>query len=304
MDVQVPLIQKPLNADYPMGTYRLTTNNNSSVLSSSTIENLSRSIQRNIDTKINRNSNDDAKQMSTSNKFFDAEQMKSYSFYQALISEFIGTLLLTLVCTSTGLPIASQSVPDINGALASGFITATIIVGFSHISGAHINPAVTVSFIIVGSIDLLRALLYIGMQLLGAASASYLLKLITPSAAQANLGMTIITNGVNLSQACIVETIITFILCYTVHSICDEHRTDIGGSKAFAVGLAVSIGCLFGGPYTGASMNPARSFGPAVVMNSWKNHWIYWLGPMLGSIIAALLYTRILKRSSSTKDFD
>ncbi len=223
-------------------------------------------------------------------------QIGTVAFYQALLSEFIGTMLLTLICTSTGLPISSKSVPDLHGALAGGFIIATIVVGFGHMSGAHINPAVTVSFLVACEIDAVRAFCYIGMQLLGAVSGSCLLKLIAPSHAQGNLGVNTITEGVTVSQAILVECIITFILCYTVHAICDKQREDIGGSKALAVGLAIIVGCLFGGPYTGASMNPARSFGPATVMNSWANHWVYWFGPLSGSIIAAIIYTYVLRQ--------
>jgi MIP family channel proteins len=223
-------------------------------------------------------------------------QIGTIAFYQALFSEVIGTMLLTLICTSIGLPITSKSVPDLHGALAAGFIIATIVVGFGHISGAHINPAVTVSFLVACEIDIVRALCYIGMQLLGAVSGSCLLLLIAPSHAQGNLGINTITGGVTVSQAIIVECIITFILCYTVHAICDKQREDIGGSKALAVGLAIIVGCLFGGPYTGASMNPARSFGPATVMNSWENHWVYWFGPLSGSILAAIIYTYVLRQ--------
>jgi len=223
-------------------------------------------------------------------------QIGTMAFYQALLSEFIGTMLLTLICTSTGLPITNQAVPALHGTLVAGFVIATIVVGFGNISGAHINPAVTLSFLVSCEIDIIRALCYIGMQLLGAISGSCLLKFLAPSHAQGNLGMTTITEGVTIFQAIIVEFIITFILCYTVHSICDKQREDIGGSKALAVGLSIIVGGLFGGPYTGASMNPARSFGPATVMNSWENHWVYWIGPLTGSVVAAIMYTFILKQ--------
>jgi MIP family channel proteins len=230
-----------------------------------------------------------------SDKLLCVSQIGTTAFYQALFSEFLGTLLLTLICTSTGLPIATKSVPDLHGAFVAGFIIATIVVGFGHISGAHINPAVTISFLVACQIDVIRALCYIGMQLLGAISGSFILKFLAPSHAQGNLGVNTITDGVTIAQAIIVESIITFILCYTVHAICDKQREDIGGSKALAVGLAIIVGCLFGGPYTGASMNPARSFGPATVMNSWKNHWVYWVGPLTGSVVAAIVYAYILK---------
>ncbi|CAF2395090.1 unnamed protein product [Rotaria sp. Silwood2] len=223
-------------------------------------------------------------------------QIGTLAFYQALLSEFIGTMLLTLICTSTGLPITSKPVPDLHGAFVAGFTIATIVVAFGHISGAHVNPAVTVSFLVACEIDIVRALCYIGMQLLGAISGSCLLKFLAPSKVQGNLGLNTITPGVTVSQAIVVEFIITFILCYTVHAICDKRREDIGGSKALAVGLAITVGCLFGGPYTGASMNPARSFGPATVLNTWNNHWVYWFGPLTGSIVAAIIYTYVLKQ--------
>jgi MIP family channel proteins len=223
-------------------------------------------------------------------------QIATMAFYQALLSEFLGTMLLTLICTSTGLPIATKSVPNLHGALVAGFIIATVVVGFGHISGAHINPAVTVSFLVACEIDVIRAFCYIGMQLLGAISGSCLLRFLAPSHAQGNLGLNTITEGVTISQAIVVESIITFILCNTVHAICDKNREDIGGSKALAVGLSIIVGCLFGGPYTGASMNPARSFGPALVMNSWQNHWVYWVGPLIGSVVAAIMYTCVLKQ--------
>jgi MIP family channel proteins len=233
----------------------------------------------------------------TSSKLFNVSELKTWRFYQELICEFIGTMLLVIVCTSTGLPVATKPVPDLNGALASGLIVATVVVGFGYISGAHINPAVTVTFLVVAEVDFIRAFFYIIVQLFGATSGSAIVRLITPGEARRNLGMTLVTPGVSLIQAFIVEFLITFILCYTVHAICDKNRDDVGGSKALAVGFAVTIGCLFGGPYTGASMNPSRSFGPAVVMNNWNNHWIYWVGPLTGSITAALIYKKVLKRS-------
>jgi len=223
-------------------------------------------------------------------------QIGTIAFYQALLSEFIGTMLLTLICISTGLPIATKVVPDLHGALVGGFTIATLIVNFGHLSGAHINPAVTVSFLVACEIDIIRALCYIGMQLLGATTGSLLLKVLAPANSQGTLGVTMITDGVSVSQAIIVESIITFVLCFTVHAICDKKREDIGGSKALAVGLAITVGCLFGGPYTGGSMNPARSFGPATVTNTWKDHWVYWVGPMIGSILAGLMYNYVLRQ--------
>lgn len=286
MEVEMPLIEPPSNPETSNKTVqKLITKADPLINIQKKSENANEYYVRN-----NKASN-------VTHKLFNVTQLKSLSFYQALFSEFLGTMLLTLICTSTGLPIMSKSVPDLHGALASGFIVATIIVGFGHVSGAHINPAVTLTFLVASEIDFVRALFYIGMQLLGAISASAVVQSITPPHAQGNLGMTMITDGISLTQAFVVEFIITFILCYTVHAICDKNRDDVGGSKALAVGFTVTIACLFAGPYTGASMNPARSFGPATIMNKWDNHWIYWLGPLAGSITAALIYTYVLKKS-------
>ncbi|CAF2404476.1 unnamed protein product [Rotaria sp. Silwood2] len=290
MEVQIPLLEPSSNAKDSSHNNDLKSlpNNNNKTRSSFVDEKIP-------DPHIVQSSLNGSKALKMSDRLFAVSQLKTLAFYQALLSEFIGTMLLVLIGSSIGLPVASKSVPDLHGALAAGLTIATIIVGFGHTSGAHINPAVTVTFLAACEIDFLRAFCYIGMQLLGASCGSILLKSLVPSHAQGNLGMTMITTGVSVSQAYVVESIITFILCYTVHAICDKRRDDIGGSKALAVGLAVVVGCLFGGPFTGGSMNPARSFGPAAVMNSWENHWVYWFGPLTGSIAAALVYSHIFK---------
>ena len=290
MEVKLPLIDPPLTSDeiHDESIHSV----NRQVASSSTIPKKSTSNQQLASVSVNRQV-----LPSRIDKYFNAPQIQTKSFYQALLSEYIGTFILVLIATSTGLPINSKPVPDLNGALVSGFVVATIIVGFGHVSGAHVNPAVTVTFLAVGEIDFLRGLCYIGIQLLGAISASHLVDFLAPPAARGNLGMTVITDGVTLTHAFIVEMIITFILCHTVHAICDRKREDIGGSKALVVGLAVTVNCLFAGSYTGAAMNPARSFGPASVMNTWTNHWIYWAGPITGSLLSALLYNCVLKKT-------
>ncbi|UJR21086.1 hypothetical protein I4U23_024186 [Adineta vaga] len=287
MDIEIPLIDSDNN-----------TNNLTKPTYSKTVGRLkSNNINSASDSQVKAQKEKD---VSLLDKLFPLSQLKHVEFYQALFSEYIGTFILVLVATSAGLPIASAHVPDLNGALASGLIVATIIVCFGHISGAHINPAITVTFVVANEIDLYRALAYIGMQLLGATSASALLRSITPEHARGNLGMTIINKDITLSQAFIVEFLITFVLCYTVLAICDRQRDDIGGSKALAAGFAVTVGCLFGGPFTGAAMNPARAFAPAAIMDSWENHWIYWFGPLTGSIVAALIYTRVLQRTATS----
>ncbi|CAF0853568.1 unnamed protein product [Didymodactylos carnosus] len=224
-------------------------------------------------------------------------QLKQFSFYQALISEFVGTMFLTLFACSTGLPIGRrQEVPDLHGILVGGLTLSTLIVCFGHVSGCNINPAVTLSLLFACHIDIIRTICYIAVQLLGAFCGSCLLKSLAPTIAREKLGVTNISEGVTVQQAFIVELIITFILCYTILAACDKNREDVGGSKALSIGIALIIGSLFGGPYSGGSMNPARSFGPAAVAGIWKNHWIYWFGPITGGVAAAICYNHILKQ--------
>jgi MIP family channel proteins len=296
MDVKIPLINPSKNPEhFSNGTLKSVVTKVNQPDAPSTTEVMSNSSNQLPGKYVVRSPYDEAKLNNTPVKFLLVSQIKTVAFYQALFSEFLGTMLLTLIITSTGLPIRSKGVPDLHGALASGFAVATLIVGFGHISGAHINPAVTISFLTASEIDIIRTVGYIVVQILGGIFGAVLLRLLAPSHAHGDLGMTTITPGVTILQAVIIEVIITFILCFTVHAICDKRRDDIGGSKAVAVGLAIVIGCLFGGSYTGGSMNPARSFGPALIMDSWENHWVYWVGPIIGSVLAALIYKYALK---------
>lgn len=123
---------------------------------------------------------------------------------------------------------------------------------------------------------------------------AYILNEFRPDAAKGNLSVTLVNPAISLSQGYLVELIITFILVITIFSCCDDRRKDLSGSFPLQIGLAVAIGGLFGGKFTGGSMNPARSLGPAVVTGIWTHHWIYWLGPISGALVAAFLYQFVL----------
>ncbi|XP_033754572.1 aquaporin-4-like [Pecten maximus] len=226
------------------------------------------------------------------------DDLKSLRFWKAVGAEFLGTLLLVIVgCGSCVAWDADNKVVQI--AFCFGLSVATIVWSIGHVSGGHINPAVTCAFFITRQISLARAVLYIVVQCLGAIIGAGLLKGMTPTRRQDSLGATVPHNDVDGGKAFGIEFFITFILIFTIFATCDKKRKDLGGSFPLSIGLSVTMCHLFAIQFTGASMNTARSFGPAVVMGIWDKHWVYWLAPPLGACCAALLYDNVFSMNAS-----
>nr|XP_057924295.1 aquaporin-4-like [Doryrhamphus excisus]XP_057924296.1 aquaporin-4-like [Doryrhamphus excisus] len=229
------------------------------------------------------------------------EGIKTLDFWRAVGAEFLAMLLFVLL--GVGSTIGWHDVADASGvvtakekvshqvliALCFGLSIATTVQCFGHISGGHINPAVTVAMMVTKKIGLVKGLLYVLAQLFGSVAGAGLLFSVTPESKRGGFGVSSV-GEISPGTALVVELVLTFQLVFTIFATCDSKRTDLGGSASLAIGLSVTIGHLMGIPYTGASMNPARSFGPAMVKLQFKNHWVYWLGPMLGAVIAAVLY--------------
>jgi len=178
-------------------------------------------------------------------------------------------------------------------ALGHGVALAVAITALGPISGAHFNPAVTIGFLVVRKISPMLALLYILGQLVGGVLAALALVAIIPEGAwrQAILGLPTLGQGIGMTQGLLMEVILTFFLVLAIFgTVVDPRPTRIGG---FGIGLTVFVDILVGGPITGAAMNPARAFAPAVVAGNWTDQWIYWVGPILGGVLGALLYTAI-----------
>ncbi|KAM9719351.1 aquaporin-4 isoform 2-T2 [Menidia menidia] len=216
-------------------------------------------------------------------------------FWRAVSAEYLATLFFTLLGLGSTINwSAGQEKPPpadlVLISLCFGLSIATMVQCFGHISGGHINPAVTAAMVVTRKLSLAKAVFYVVAQCLGAITGAGILYLVTPAAVRGSFGVTAVNSNISVGHALVVELLITFELVFTVFATCDPKRTDLGGSASLAIGLAVTIGHLFAIPYTGASMNPARSFGPAVVTLNFQNHWAYWLGPILGGILAAGLY--------------
>jgi MIP family channel proteins len=180
----------------------------------------------------------------------------------------------------------------VNIAFAHGLILALMVTATMRISG-HLNPAVTAGFLVTRRIEPMMAVVYWIAQISGAIIAAYALKALYPPmlATSLKLGAQSISADINMIQAISLEAIATFFLVFVVFGTAvDPRGPKVGG---FAIGLTVTAGILAIGPLTGGSMNPARSFGPAIVAHVFEGQTAYWIGPLLGGIVAALLYEKL-----------
>lgn len=167
-----------------------------------------------------------------------------------------------------------------------GLVIMVMVYATGHLSGAHINPAVTIAFAATRHFPPSEARAYIGAQTLGATLAALALWAIWPSQ-PAELGATVPSVGVG--SALVYEFVMTAILMFVIMAVATDTRA-VGAAAAIAIGGVIALDALFGGPLTGASMNPARSFGPALVSGEWESFWIYLVGPGLGALAGAGAY--------------
>lgn len=216
-----------------------------------------------------------------------------------LLAEAIGTFFFFFagIGAIVGIQAPINSGAGLIGvALAHGLALSVAVHCFGGISGAHFNPAVTIGFLSVGRIKLPLAALYIASQLAAGIAAAAACNFIFPSAAvdAAKLGIPLPGDWVTLPVLLVTEFILTFLLMTAIFGTAVDERgkgVKIGG---FGIGLTVTFDILCGGPVTGASMNPARSFGPALVYGDFTLHWCYWAAPIAGAVAAALLYHHVL----------
>ncbi|ESN99706.1 hypothetical protein HELRODRAFT_113524 [Helobdella robusta] len=230
------------------------------------------------------------------------EEIKTPAFWKAQFAEFFGTAILVFIGCGSTLPLEGMKRHDLEISTAFGLAVATSVWIFGHVSGGHINPAVTLGFIIARRISVLKGFFYMIFQCLGALAGAAVLYACVGVNGK-SIGATSIISRMGFMEALGVETIITFVLVMTVFASCDVKRRDLGGSRPLTIGISVLICHLAAIRSTGASMNPARSFGPAVIDNYWQNHWVYWVGPMVGGLIAATVYEVIFAKDADPRDF-
>ena len=216
--------------------------------------------------------------------------------WRKYLAEFIATFALVFI--GAGVILANQflkgGIGVVGIALAHGLVLMAMVYATAHISGGHVNPAVTIAMLFTRHIGFKRAIGYIASQLIGAMAAGSLLWVIFPSmTATTHLGTPGLAQGVPLVTGIIIEAVLTFFLVFTIFGVAVDKRAP-AGIYGVAIGLVLTFDILMGGPLTGAAMNPARAFGPAFAANYWINHLVYWIGPIVGAVIAGLLYEYLL----------
>ena len=201
-----------------------------------------------------------------------------------------GIAAFALVFAGCGAIVANAEYDGALGAvgvsLVFGLVIMVMIYATGHLSGAHINPAVTVAFTLSRHFPGRDAAAYIAAQVLGATAGALLLLAVWPDQ-PGNLGATVPSVGVG--SALVYEIVLTAFLMFVIMAVATDTRA-VGAAAAIAIGGTVGLDALFGGPVTGASMNPARSFGPALAAGEWTDFWIYVVGPVLGAMLGAFAY--------------
>ncbi|XP_034468462.1 aquaporin-1-like [Hippoglossus hippoglossus] len=219
--------------------------------------------------------------------------IKTWVFWRAILAESLGMIIYVFIGLSSVIGDKNNPSPDqeLKVAFAFGLAIAAIAQCIGHISGAHLNPAVTLGLLVSCQMSILRAFLYVIAQVLGAVAGSAVVYGIGPETTD-SVGVNKL-NAITPCQGLAIEFLLTLQLVLCVLAVTDKRR-NVGGFAPLAIGLSVGLGHLAGVRYTGCGMNPARSFGPAVILESFDDHWVFWVGPMSAGVVAALLYNHLL----------
>ncbi len=223
---------------------------------------------------------------------------ESAPLWKAALAELIGTF--TLIFIGAGSILADTLTGGKVGltgiALAHGIAIATMVSAAGHLSGGHFNPAVTGAFVATGRLPAGTGLAYVAAQLVGGLVGAFFLMAAFPEAVRktAMLGVPALAGGVSSGTGIVIEAILTFFLVFVIFGTAVDARGPRAAGGLF-IGLVIAMDILAGGALTGAAMNPARAFGPAFFAGAWTNQAVYWIGPMLGGVVAGWLYHSVYK---------
>ncbi len=218
----------------------------------------------------------------------------TYALWRRAAAEGIGTYaLVTAGCGAIIInTLTGGGLTHVGVALTFGLIIMVMVAALGHISGAHFNPAVTIAFALTRHFPWREVLAYVGSQIVGAVAGALTLQILFGTVA--NLGATL--PAYTALQSFGLEMLLSAVLMFVIIAVATDTRAA-GQLAALAIGAAVALDALWGGVISGASMNPARSFGPALVAGIWRDQWVYWLGPIIGAALGAAIYQLLRKPS-------
>ena len=218
---------------------------------------------------------------------------------KAAVAEFVSTFALIFI--GAGAVIATNLGLDLTGvALAHGLVLAIMVSITAHISGGLVNPAVTIGLWVAGKIDSPRAVILMGAELLGAVAGAFLLKYLVPAQLfdAAGGGTPALANGFAIGKGIVLEAVMTFFLMFAVFGTAIDDRGPFSKTAGMTIGLVIAFDIMAFAPYTGAAMNPARWFGPALAAGAWDNWYVWIVGPIAGAIIASVLYQSVFLKEA------
>ena len=233
-------------------------------------------------------------------KTLAVQDIRSLDAWRASAAELIATFLFVFLgpgaVVSAGIFIGAMGEFTASNlvviALAHGLAIAILVAATARISGGHINPAVTFAAVLTGKVGVTKGGMYVVAQLLGAILGAFLLKAVIPDALEGGLGSHALGADISAGAGLAVEMVLTFVLVFVIFATAMDPKGP-AHLAPLVIGLAVLVDHLVGVPLTGASMNPARTLGPAWAAGAWADHWVYWVGPLAGGAIAALVYEHV-----------
>jgi len=249
------------------------------------------------------------------------QDFKTLKFWRAILAECFGMIIFLLSVslvaqpwnatevtvqnnsTTTRVIPVDSSANNVEIGLGIGLSITTAAVMIGHVSGGHLNPAVSLGAILANRISVFQGLFYIPAQMVGGIVGSSIAYGLTPKFSRdiSNLGAVGLGRDVTPAQGFGLELMFTFVLVFFVLSITDSHKKVDTYGTVLAIGVCIVVCHLFLVPMTGCGINPARAFAPAVVMRKWENQWCYWVGPIVGAILAAFLYNFVFYHEEEAK---
>ena len=235
------------------------------------------------------------------------EELGSGDTWRSSAAEFVATFLFVFIgagaVVSLGI-FSSEGGGSLGGnlvaiAMAHGLAIAILVSATANISGGHINPAVSIAAVLTRKISVTRGGMYVIAQVVGAILGALLLKAVIPNSLEGGLGSHAILPEIGVTGGLIVEIVLTFVLVFVVFATAIDPKGP-SHLAPLAIGGAVLVIHLVAVPLTGASVNPARTIGPALAAGQWADHWVYWAGPLLGGAIAGILYQLVFMRDDES----